>query len=126
MSDAFTLSKQAIVSAGAAPAAPIIVIGSSLLDLDFLSLLIAINLAGAVALVSASSKFQREKRKGVTWLVWLTEYGVGVSAGIVAFGIVTFISLDPRLQLSAVAVSGWSGRAFLDGSMWIWDRIRGR
>lgn len=124
MSDAVTLTKQAIVSAGSAPVAPVIVLTASLVDLDWLSLLIAINVAGVVGLVSASSRFDRERREGVTWSNWLTEYGVAMTAGLVAWGFVSLGGFDPRVQLAAIALSGWSGRPFLDGSMWIWDRVR--
>lgn len=127
MSDStVALVKKAFVSAGAAPAAPVITIGASLVNLDFVSLAIAIGVAGIAAVVSAASRFDRENRKDVPPRVWFMEFGIGAIAGLTAWGLVSLGGFDPRVQLAAIALSGWSGRPFLDGSMWIWKQIRGQ
>lgn len=126
MSDAITLTKQAITnaiapSAGSASAA----IAVSLVDLDWQSIAIAVSVAGAVALVSAAERFERTGREDVGIRVWLMEFGVGACAGLLVWGAASLGHFDTRTQIAMIAASGWSGRPVLNGALWLWERVKG-
>ena len=121
MSDAITLTAAAIKKS-LAPQAGSLVAAVSLTQIDWWSMLVAVSIAGVVALIAASDKFSEDHTEP-TGRQWLTEFGIGAAAGVMVWFITDLSGWDYRAQLACIAASGWSGRWALDSGKSLIARV---
>lgn len=99
-----------------------IVVVPELISLPWLSIGIAVVVAGAAGMargLNDAVKKEAERRR----IDWLKDLSVGAMAGLVVWGIATQYEWGLPLKLSAIAFSGWGGALVLDNVPKIWLKV---